>query len=229
MLAALPSPKVLRIVFSAIPAASDPTAPNAQANVSKRTLLADAITSAGKSPYLMERAKSASFCSRLAFRPSSAPAARAEPTKSPMRGLVEIRPAETIAPAPTRKSRRSMAAYLYRSRILWCSNAQRVASYCCDFQAGMSEMVIFPASLACRFMAASPRKRPNCCAAAKWREGPRADAIDHSITSSVSAISVCGTVSPSARAVFMLMTKSNFVGNCTGKSTVDVPRNILST
>jgi hypothetical protein len=37
------------------------------------------------------------------------------------------------------------------------------------------------------------------------------------------------TVSPSTRAAFMLTTKSNFVGYCTGKSTVDVPRIILST
>ena len=40
----------------------------------------------------------------------------------------------------------------------------------------------------------------------------------HSITSSASASSLSGTVSPSARAAFRLITNSNLVGNSTGKS-----------
>jgi hypothetical protein len=78
------------------------------------------------------------------------------------------------------------------------------------------------------YFRSTPMSRHSQCPTACRERAKGPDVINHSITSFASAISVCGTASPSARAVFMLMTKSNFVGNCTGKSTVDVPRNILS-
>jgi hypothetical protein len=51
----------------------------------------------------------------------------------------------------------------------------------------------------------------------------------HSITSSARASSVGGTSRPSARAVLRLMTSSYFVGCCTGKFAVFVPRRMRST
>src|SRR5262249_8298602 len=56
-----------------------------------------------------------------------------------------------------------------------------------------------------------PRRR---CAAEKSDEL----ASPHSITSSARAISDAGTLRPSVRAVFRLMTSSNFVGCSTGRS-----------
>ena len=50
----------------------------------------------------------------------------------------------------------------------------------------------------------------------------------HSITSSARARSDCGTVSPSALAVFRLMTSSDFVGPSTAKSPGLAPFRILS-
>jgi hypothetical protein len=49
------------------------------------------------------------------------------------------------------------------------------------------------------------------------------------ITSSAATSSVSGTVKPSALAVLRLMTSSNFVGCCTGRSAGLVPSKILST
>jgi hypothetical protein len=66
-----------------------------------------------------------------------------------------------------------------------------------------------------------------------WRAGfpsssGRAFAL-HSITSSARATSVAGTSSPSALAVLILMTKSNFVGCSIGRSAGLAPLIILST
>src|SRR5438874_402153 len=49
----------------------------------------------------------------------------------------------------------------------------------------------------------------------------------HSITSSARARSVCGTVRPRALAVFILMTNSNVVGCCTGRSAGLAPLRIF--
>src|SRR4249919_2517383 len=51
----------------------------------------------------------------------------------------------------------------------------------------------------------------------------------HSITSSARASRVCGTVRPSALAVFMLMTSSYLVGVCTGRSAGFSPLRMRST
>jgi hypothetical protein len=51
----------------------------------------------------------------------------------------------------------------------------------------------------------------------------------HSITSSARASRFSGTVRPSALAVFRLMTSSNLVGCCTGKSAGLAPRRIGAT
>src|SRR5436305_8028291 len=51
----------------------------------------------------------------------------------------------------------------------------------------------------------------------------------HSMTSSARASSDCGTVSASAFAVFRLMTSSNFVGCCTGRSDGLTPLRIRPT
>jgi hypothetical protein len=64
--------------------------------------------------------------------------------------------------------------------------------------------------------------------------GPAADTsalreFPYSITSSACAISVAGTVRPSALAVLRLMTNSNLVGCWTGKSEGLAPLRILST
>ena len=57
-------------------------------------------------------------------------------------------------------------------------------------------------------------ERPCCCAADERNELPP----PHSITSSASASSLSGTVSPSALAVLRLMIKSSLVGCRTGRS-----------
>ena len=54
-------------------------------------------------------------------------------------------------------------------------------------------------------------------------------ASPHSITSSARASSIGGTSRPSALAVFKLITNSNFVGCCTGRSAGLAPLRILST
>src|SRR5262249_44899511 len=59
------------------------------------------------------------------------------------------------------------------------------------------------------------RKWPSSGRAAEQRDEL---APPHSITSSASICMEYGTTSPSALAVFILMTNSNFVGCCTGKS-----------
>src|SRR5215813_443196 len=51
----------------------------------------------------------------------------------------------------------------------------------------------------------------------------------HSVTWSARPSTDCGIVRPSAFAVFMLMTRSNFVGCSTGKSPGFAPLRILST
>src|SRR5262249_12607395 len=52
---------------------------------------------------------------------------------------------------------------------------------------------------------------------------------NHSITSSARASSLSGTVTPSALAVFWLITSSNLVGSCTGKCAGFSPRRMRST
>ena len=52
---------------------------------------------------------------------------------------------------------------------------------------------------------------------------------DHSITSSAATSNLSGTVSPSAFAVLRLMTSSNLVGACTGRSPGFAPLRIRST
>src|SRR5262249_38348824 len=59
------------------------------------------------------------------------------------------------------------------------------------------------------------RERPRRCRAAEQRDEL---APLHSITSSARASSEAGTVSPSAFAVLRLMSSSNLVGTCTGRS-----------
>src|SRR6516165_7109260 len=59
------------------------------------------------------------------------------------------------------------------------------------------------------------RERPRCYRAAEQRDEL---ASPHSITSSASASSLSGTVRPSALAVLRLITSSNLVDCCTGKS-----------
>src|SRR5262245_16852550 len=58
-------------------------------------------------------------------------------------------------------------------------------------------------------------ERPRHCRASEQRDEL---APLHSITSLARASSVGGTVRPSAVAAFALMTNSNFVGCCTGRS-----------
>ena len=69
-----------------------------------------------------------------------------------------------------------------------------------------------------RLMSAPPQKPTNFTAAKKCRFVPEGD-IDqlHSMTSSAVASSKAGT-SPSAVAVFRLITRSNFSGRCIGNS-----------
>src|SRR5262249_11375333 len=69
------------------------------------------------------------------------------------------------------------------------------------------------------------RERPRCRRAAEQRDEL---AARHSITSSARASSVGGTSMPSAFAVLRLMTSSNLVGACTGRSAGGVPLRIRS-
>src|SRR5262249_4036954 len=69
------------------------------------------------------------------------------------------------------------------------------------------------------------RERPRRCAAEQRDER----AARHSITSSARASSVGGTSRPSALAVFRLMTSSNSVASCTGRSAGRAPLRIRST
>jgi hypothetical protein len=62
---------------------------------------------------------------------------------------------------------------------------------------------------------ARPKQRGRRCAA---EEGEEVAARDHSMTSSARTSTVAGTSRPSALAVFMLMTKLNFVGCMMGRS-----------
>src|SRR4051812_10051050 len=68
-------------------------------------------------------------------------------------------------------------------------------------------------------------KNTGRCAAEKRKQFPPS----HSITSSARARSVAGIVRPRAFAVFRLITSSNFVGCCTGRSWGLAPFKILST
>src|SRR5262245_48087539 len=70
------------------------------------------------------------------------------------------------------------------------------------------------------------RERPRLRRAAKQRDEL---AAPHSMTSSARASKVGGTVRPSALAVFKLITKSNLVGACTGKSAGFSPLRMRST
>src|SRR5262249_42251354 len=75
------------------------------------------------------------------------------------------------------------------------------------------------------------RERPRCRRGAE--EGEEGAAVHgvphHSITSSAATCSVSGTVRPSALAVFMLITNSNFTGCCTGRSAGFSPLRMRST
>src|SRR5215469_9467706 len=63
------------------------------------------------------------------------------------------------------------------------------------------------------------RERPCCCRAAEQRdELAPLHLRGHSTTSSARAISADGSSIPSALAVLRLITSSNFVGSCTGRS-----------
>src|SRR5262249_34981940 len=68
-----------------------------------------------------------------------------------------------------------------------------------------------------KVMSALPPKADMCGATRDVRLGPKAD-TKFSITSSARAISVGGTVRPSALAVLRLITSSYLVGACTGMS-----------
>src|SRR5215831_15197896 len=70
------------------------------------------------------------------------------------------------------------------------------------------------------------RERPRRRSAAEQRDEL---AALHSITSSAVASSLSGTVSPSALAVFRLMTSSYLVGACTGRSAGFSPLRMRST
>src|SRR5262245_14299526 len=67
--------------------------------------------------------------------------------------------------------------------------------------------------------------RPRCGRAAEQRD--EIAPADHSITSSARASNVGDTSRPSALAVLRLITNSNFVGNCTGRSAGLAPLRIL--
>src|SRR5262245_65384494 len=69
-------------------------------------------------------------------------------------------------------------------------------------------------------------ERPRGCRAAEKRDEL---ATLHSITSSARASRVGGTVRPSALTVLRLMTSSNLVGACTGRSAGFAPRRMRST
>src|SRR5262249_41202154 len=74
------------------------------------------------------------------------------------------------------------------------------------------------------------RERPRRCRAAEQRDELAADHLrGHSMTSSAATSRPGGTVKPSAFAVFKLMTVSNLVGACTGRSAGLSPRKIRST
>src|SRR5262249_1611987 len=72
----------------------------------------------------------------------------------------------------------------------------------------------------CAYLALSalPPKADMCGALADVRFGPKADIRVYSITSSARVSRVGGTLSSSALAVLRLITSSNFVGSCTGRS-----------
>src|SRR6516164_6699461 len=72
-----------------------------------------------------------------------------------------------------------------------------------------------------------PRRERPCRRAAEQRD--ELAASDHSITSSAVASSDGGTVSPSALAVLRLITSSNLVGACTGRSAGFSPLSMRST
>ena len=72
--------------------------------------------------------------------------------------------------------------------------------------------------------------------AARWRKFRRGSfilnlplALHHSITSSARASNVGGTSKPIALAVFRLITSSNLVGACTGRSPALAPLRMRST
>src|SRR5262249_55128364 len=74
------------------------------------------------------------------------------------------------------------------------------------------------------------RQRPRRRRGAEGEEGAAVHGVAcHSITSSAATCSVSGTVRPSALAVFMLITSSNFTGCCTGRSAGFSPRRMRST
>src|SRR5262249_2529355 len=77
-----------------------------------------------------------------------------------------------------------------------------------------------------RLLLRARRERPRNCRASK--QGDELASL-HSITSSASASSPGGTVRPSAFAVLRLITSSNFVGRCTGRSAGLAPLRMRST
>ena len=80
-----------------------------------------------------------------------------------------------------------------------------------------------------KVMSALPPKADMCGATSNVRFGPKADIGLHSISSSVSAMSVEGMVNPSFLAVLRLITNSNLIGCSTGKSEGLAPLKIRST
>src|SRR5262249_38474921 len=72
-------------------------------------------------------------------------------------------------------------------------------------------------------------KADMCGALAHVCFGPKADIAAYSISSLARARSELGTVRPSALAVFRLITKSNFVAACTGRSAGFSPLRMRST
>jgi hypothetical protein len=69
-----------------------------------------------------------------------------------------------------------------------------------------------------KVMSALPPKADMCSATRDVRFGPIADITNYSITSSARPISVLGTLTPSALAVFRLMYSSTLVACWTGRS-----------
>jgi len=76
-------------------------------------------------------------------------------------------------PHPARSRRRPLAMNA------WARRCAPLPTYACfgfwSFMAQWGFIFDRPARFACGIMSASPRERPNCCAAAKCRDGPEAD------------------------------------------------------
>src|SRR5215471_10071587 len=81
-----------------------------------------------------------------------------------------------------------------------------------------------------RFLLCPRHERPNCRRAAEQRyERAPLHLRGHSITSSAPARSIFGITRPRAFAVLRLITSSNFIGACTGRSAGLAPRRMRLT